>query len=205
MKSGWSPPPRLLIVSEQDVVAAGVRALLEVHPERVEVLDPPEGSAPAGDPDVVLYDVLHLMTGGNDELEHHLVHSKGVVALGRDLRPELALRAWWLGVDAVVSIGAPAEEILAAVEAVYTGQAHGMRRDDGWLGQAQDLSQREGQVLQLIAHGRSNQQIAEELSLSINSIKTYIRSAYTKIGVTSRAQGVAWSMDHGFGKATDEA
>ena len=131
MRSGWSPPPRLLIVSGQDVVAAGVRALLEVHPERVELLD---DSSSGADPDVVLYDVLHLMTGGNAELEHHLVHSKGVVALGRDLRPELALRAWWLGVDAVVSIGAPGEEILAAIEAVYTGQAQGMRRDDDWLG-----------------------------------------------------------------------
>ena len=201
MRSGWSPPPRLMIVSGQDVVAAGVRALLEICPERVELLA--DDSSSSADPDVVLYDVLHLMSGGNAELEHHLVHSKGVVALGRDLRPELALRAWWLGVDAVVSIGAPGEEILAAIEAVYTGQAQGMRRDDDWLGQEQDLSPREGQVLQLIAHGMSNQQIAEQLSLSINSIKTYIRSAYTKIGVTSRAQGVAWSMDHGFGKAND--
>jgi DNA-binding NarL/FixJ family response regulator len=204
MKSGWSPPPRLLIVSEQDVVAAGVHALLEQHPDRVELMRTPDRAGQPADPDVVLYDVLHLMAGGNDELAHHLVHSKGVVALGRDLRPELALRAWWLGVDAVVSIGAPGEEILAAIEAVYTGQAQGMRRDDDWLGQAQDLSQREGQVLQLIAHGMSNQEIADELSLSINSVKTYIRSAYTKIGVSSRAQGVAWSMDHGFGKAVDE-
>jgi DNA-binding NarL/FixJ family response regulator len=190
-----------VVVSAQDVVAAGVRALLEGHPDRVELVD---DASSVSDPDVVLYDVLHLMTGGNAELEHHLVHSKGVVALGRDLRPELALRAWWLGVDAVVSIGASGEEILAAVEAVYTGQAQGIRRDGDWLGQGQDLSPREGQVLQLIAHGMSNQQIAEQLSLSINSIKTYIRSAYTKIGVTSRAQGVAWSMDHGFGRAADE-
>jgi DNA-binding NarL/FixJ family response regulator len=190
-----------VVVSAQDVVAAGVRALLEGHPDRVELVD---DASSVSDPDVVLYDVLHLMTGGNAELEHHLVHSKGVVALGRDLRPELALRAWWLGVDAVVSIGASGEEILAAVEAVYTGQAQGIRRDGDWLGQEQDLSPREGQVLQLIAHGMSNQQIAEQLSLSINSIKTYIRSAYTKIGVTSRAQGVAWSMDHGFGRAADK-
>jgi DNA-binding NarL/FixJ family response regulator len=204
MKSGWSPPPRLLIVSDQDVVAAGVRALLEGHPERVELLDG-GGAAPTDDPDVVLYDVLHLAAGGDAELEHHLVHSKGVVALGRDLRPELALRAWWLGTDAVVSIGASDEEILAAVEAVYAGEAQGMRHDDDWLGQQHDLSPREGQVLRLIAHGLSNQEIAEQLSLSINSIKTYIRSAYTKIGVTSRAQGVAWSMDHGFGRPVDDA
>ena len=204
MESGWSPPPRLLMVSEQDVVAAGVRALLEPYPDRVDVL-PTGGPPPSPDPDVVVYDVINLRSGKTSELEGHLVRSKGVVALGRDLRPELALRAWWLGVSACVSIGAPVEDFLTAIEAVYSGEASDLRRDDDWLGQAHDLSPREGQVLQLIAHGLSNQEIADQLSLSINSIKTYIRSAYTKIGVTSRSQGVAWSMDNGFGVAAGDA
>ena len=49
------------------------------------------------EPDTVVYDVINLRSGDTSELEGHLVRSKGVVALGRDLRPELALRAWWLG------------------------------------------------------------------------------------------------------------
>jgi DNA-binding NarL/FixJ family response regulator len=205
MESGWSPPPRLLIVCEQPVVTAGLRVLLEAHPDRVELLDDASGLRHAADPEVVLYDVLKLRSGDVEELEAHVVHSKGVVALGRDLRPELALRAWWLGVAAVVDVGAPAEEILETVEGVYAGILTGQPRGDDWLGQAQHLSPREGQVLQLIAHGLSNQEIADQLALSINSIKTYIRSAYTKIGVTSRSQGVAWSMDNGFGVAAEES
>ncbi|MFC7496758.1 MULTISPECIES: response regulator transcription factor [unclassified Nocardioides] len=59
------------------------------------------------------------------------------------------------------------------------------------------LSEREVQVLALIAEGLSNQQIADRVYISINSVKTYIRSAYRKIGVSSRAQAVAWGLRNG--------
>lgn len=60
-----------------------------------------------------------------------------------------------------------------------------------------NLSVRERQVVTLIAHGLSNQEIAEELFLSINSVKTYVRSAYRRIGVTRRSQAVVWGLTHG--------
>ena len=44
----------------------------------------------------------------------------------------------------------------------------------------------------------SNQQIADECFLSINSVKSYIRSAYRRIGATSRSQAVVWCIQHGF-------
>jgi DNA-binding NarL/FixJ family response regulator len=59
------------------------------------------------------------------------------------------------------------------------------------------LTDRETAVLALIAQGRSNQEIAEDLSLSINSIKSYIRVAYRKIDVSSRSQAVLWGVRHG--------
>ncbi len=52
--------------------------------------------------------------------------------------------------------------------------------------------------LGLVVSGLSNQQIADRLYRSINSVKTYIRSAYRKLGVSSRAQAVAWGVQHGF-------
>jgi DNA-binding CsgD family transcriptional regulator len=60
------------------------------------------------------------------------------------------------------------------------------------------LTRREVEVLTLIAQGRSNRDIAAELYLSPNSIKTYVRTAYRKIGATSRSQAVAWAIRHGF-------
>ena len=53
-------------------------------------------------------------------------------------------------------------------------------------------------MLALITQGLSNQEIAERSYLAINSVKTYIRTAYRKIDVTRRAQAVAWGMRHGF-------
>ena len=49
-------------------------------------------------------------------------------------------------------------------------------------------------MLQLVVLGHSNQEIADSMFLSINSVKTYIRSTYRKIGVTTRAQAIVWAI-----------
>ena len=67
-----------------------------------------------------------------------------------------------------------------------------------WPGREWGLTEREAEVLALITQGLSNQEIAERSYLSINSVKTYIRTAYRKIGVTRRSQAVVWGMKHGF-------
>jgi DNA-binding CsgD family transcriptional regulator len=51
-------------------------------------------------------------------------------------------------------------------------------------------------VLQLIAAGCSNEEIADELIVSINTVKTYVRTAYRKIGARRRSQAIVWVMDH---------
>ena len=66
--------------------------------------------------------------------------------------------------------------------------------DDAAVPPPVELSHREAQVLQLVAEGLSNQEIAETLFVSINSVKTYIRAAYRKIGITKRVQAVAWVL-----------
>jgi NarL family two-component system response regulator LiaR len=53
-------------------------------------------------------------------------------------------------------------------------------------------------VLGLICRGMSNLEIADQLFVSVNSVKTYVRQIYQKIGVSRRAQAVAWGLAHGF-------
>ena len=60
------------------------------------------------------------------------------------------------------------------------------------------LSTREAEVLDLICRGMSNLEIAEELYISVNSVKTYVRQIYQKVGVARRAQAVAWGLANGF-------
>jgi len=63
------------------------------------------------------------------------------------------------------------------------------------------FSARELQVVTLISAGLSNLEIAGELYLSVNSVKTYMRAAYRKIGLTRRSQVVAWAFDKGYSQA----
>jgi NarL family two-component system response regulator LiaR len=59
------------------------------------------------------------------------------------------------------------------------------------------LSARETDVIALVSQGLSNQEISAELFLGINTIKTYIRTAYRKMGVKSRSQAVLWGLERG--------
>ena len=67
-----------------------------------------------------------------------------------------------------------------------------------WPGRSHGLTARESEVMALIAQGLTNQEIAERAYLSVNSVKTHIRSAYRKIGVERRSQAVLWATRNGF-------
>lgn len=60
-----------------------------------------------------------------------------------------------------------------------------------------ELTPREREVVALIGQGHSNAEICALLFISLNTVKTTIRKAYRKIGVTRRAQAVAWAFQHG--------
>ncbi|MEO9323958.1 response regulator transcription factor [Nocardioides sp. C4-1] len=59
------------------------------------------------------------------------------------------------------------------------------------------LTKRELEVLRLITQGLSNDDIARELYITHNTVKSFVRSAYRKIGVTRRPQAVVWGFQHG--------
>jgi two-component system, NarL family, response regulator LiaR len=71
-----------------------------------------------------------------------------------------------------------------------------------WPGRSAGLSSREAEVIALIASGLTNQEIAERACVSLNTVKTYIRSAYHKIGVERRSQAVLWAVENGFPRDT---
>jgi DNA-binding NarL/FixJ family response regulator len=83
------------------------------------------------------------------------------------------------------------------LEALEGAGAPKVARQEEWFGEAEGLTPRESQVVALIAGGRTNQQIAEECHVTLNTVKTYIRTAYQKMGVFSRTQAVVWSLNHG--------
>ena len=201
-------PLRVAVLSPQAIVAEGLRAILATLREHAELV-PLDSQAP--DPDVVLYDAIGLLRGDATDLDI-LVNktTSTVLVVSHDLRPGLAAEALAAGADGHISLAAGPAEILAALDSAATGWRLG---DDGdspvigsedsetgrdLLGGSLGLSRREAQMLTLIGDGSSNSEIAAELYLSPNTVKTYIRAAYRKIGATNRAQATSWAITHGF-------
>jgi len=67
-----------------------------------------------------------------------------------------------------------------------------------WPGRREGLTDREAEILALITQGKSNADVARLTYLSPNTVKSYIRTVYRKIGAASRTQAVLWGVDHGF-------
>ncbi|GAB6985773.1 LuxR C-terminal-related transcriptional regulator [Nocardioides pyridinolyticus] len=188
-------PTRVAVVSPQEVLTQGLTAMLAQYSGRSMVTEVEQA-------EVVLYDALGVYDGDGADLTR-LVRPGGpiVVAISRDLRPDLRARALALGAHSWVSMSVRAGELVEAVEAAATGRDLPGRVDR--LGSEVSLTPREVEVLSLIAQGHSNLEVADRLYLSINSVKTYIRSAYAKIGATSRSRAVAWCLQNGFAPPED--
>ena len=188
-------------VSTQQVIAAGLRTLIaeQAGPELITFEGPEDG-----EPDVVLYDVIGLFQGDGSDLDHWVKETGStVVAVMRELRPDLGAIALDRGAEAGVSVGASPAELLEVLMAAANGTldespAAQEAEDSTRLGHEAGLSPREADILRMIVAGLSNDEIARTAYLSINSVKTYIRSLYRKMEITNRAQAVAWGMQHGF-------
>ena len=197
-------PTSVGILTPHDVVAVGLRTMLVDAHVPLRLVDPA-----AEEPDVLLYDVYALLGGDTDELDHWVKETASIViALTRPLRPDLGAVALDRGAEAVVAVEASAADLVSVVLSASAGTleesevVHAAERQTR-LGGSEGLSPRETDVLRLVTLGLSNHEIADQLALSVNSIKTYIRSAYRKIGVSARHEVVAWCVRHGFPPPTE--
>jgi DNA-binding NarL/FixJ family response regulator len=193
------------IMTTQEVVAVGLRTILENAEGGLTITTHgPLDAAADAEPDVVLYDVIKLHQGDGKELDRLLTQTAScIIAVDRTLSPMLGRRAKDAGVEWRITLGITGDELVTVVHETVAGHLDESAVAQEWdsaehLGEAAGLSARERSVLRLVVSGLSNQQIADRLYLSINSVKTYIRSTYRKVGVSSRAQAVAWGIQHGF-------
>lgn len=204
---------KVAVVSPQPLTMEGLAGMLRRHHERFELVE--VGTTWTDEreeePDVVLYDVLGLIDGDGSDLDRLVKDTAAAVfAIGRELRPGLLGQALEQGVDGFFSEDVTEEELVAAIDSAMTGWQPGDAGPNPIVGSSTSaqranrlggdvgLTGREVQVLSLVAQGLANDEIADRLFLSINSVKSYIRTAYRKIGVSTRSHAVVWAMDHGF-------
>ena len=114
--------------------------------------------------------------------------------------PSSVRRSLAAGARGFLSKGATSDDLASAVETVARGETMTPAKHlpVGTPTGVAELSTRESEVLDLICRGMSNLEIADQLFVSVNSVKTYVRQIYQKIGVARRAQAVAWGLAHGF-------
>jgi DNA-binding NarL/FixJ family response regulator len=182
------------------MVRLGMAALLQSGGDLARVVDTASHNGHVGGVDVAVYDLAAVVEAGaqvSGQLDaridlQHLVRKVPVVGLTRDGREDLDEAGYALGLRVVVSESVSAKELF---DAIYAAAGRGRRP----MTRAFDpgiLSERERAVLTLVGAGLSNAEIARQLIVSGNTVKTYIRGAYRKIGVTTRPQAVLWATRH---------
>jgi DNA-binding NarL/FixJ family response regulator len=187
------------VYDEPELIVSGVDAMLaRSGPSAAVVTVGPD--ADAREVDVLLCDPV----GHAVQIEEYLtlvttMTRAPVLVFTWSSSPSSVRRSLAAGARGFLSKGASAGDLASAVETVARGDTvtPSRSRPTHTHGVA-ELSTREAEVLDLICRGMSNLEIADQLFVSVNSVKTYVRQIYQKIGVARRAQAVAWGLAHGF-------
>ncbi|WP_165764031.1 helix-turn-helix transcriptional regulator [Nocardioides sp. PD653] len=180
--------------------------MLVDHSRLVSVVDRRSQDA-AVHSDLVLYDPSGPARGGEAGLSDVVrTASARVVVFSWVAESDAVDRALALGAAGYLFKGLSAADLLASVLAIHGGDVVACRGHTGVgtpvpgtgeFASRTGLTARESEVLLLIVDGLTNAEIAACRSLSINTVKTYIRNAYSKIGVSSRSQAVRWGLEQG--------
>jgi DNA-binding NarL/FixJ family response regulator len=208
---------RVLLVDDHQVVRRGLRTFLEVQPD-IEVVgeaaDGAEGVRRAGElhPDVILMDIRMPGTDGIAALrELREADSKARVLVVTSFTEQRtvvpALRA---GAAGYLYKDVDPDALAGAIRSVHAGhvllQAEVadalLSRDEPGApasGRGGSLTDREREVLALIADGRSNREIARALVLSEKTVKTHVSNILMKLDVADRTQAALWAVRNGIG------
>ncbi|WP_432477761.1 response regulator transcription factor [Nocardioides sp. GXQ0305] len=198
-------PLRVAVVNDYEIVVLGIGAVLERFPDRVRVVELDSGLPLESEVDLVLYDSFGQAQGAAIDVASLVGPTRAkVVIFSWNTQTELVEQSLAAGAAGYISKSVSGEELVKLLEAVHAGETVVPAVEDvegtfgSWPGDDHGLTPREAEVLALICQGLSNQEITERAFLSINTVKSYVRTLYQKIGVDSRTRAVLWGIDHGF-------
>ena len=212
-------PVRLLIADDQDMVRVGLATILDAEPS-IEVVGQARDGGEAVDlvrtlqPDVCIFDirmpvldgieatrqvagpdvdepvpVIVITTFDQDEYVYDALRAGAKGFLLKDADPELLARAVRSAADGEALI-APA--VTARLLATFASSRVGSVSEP-----VDPLTPREEAVLALVAAGRTNSEVAEDLHLSMSTVKTHVGALMTKLSARNRVELVIWAYESG--------
>jgi DNA-binding NarL/FixJ family response regulator len=201
-------PIRVFVADDHGLVLQALRLALEPHPELEIVGEAKSGSevpprVAETNPDLVLLDIRMPGLDGLqvlDRLQKLYPELKVVMLSGVD-DPELAAEALRRGAKAFLGKGIDPAEVAPVLRQVFDGLL--VTESFGASGVAEraanefGLTGREREILEQVAAGRSNKQIAADLWLSEQTIKYHLTNVYRKLNVGSRTEAARFAYDHG--------
>jgi DNA-binding NarL/FixJ family response regulator len=210
------PKQRIVLVDDHEVVRLGLKSLLERHPQ-FEVVGE-AGSArealeqvAALKPEVVLMDIRLPGTSGIEACEEIVNKYPGtkVIMLTSYAEDEMLFSAIRAGASGYVLKQIGSEDLIKAIEAVSRGEAlldpavtqrvfQEVRRavKEEEASAFAHLSQQEKHVLLLVSEGKTNREIAKSLFLGEGTVRNYVSSILSKLGVSNRAEAAAYAVEH---------
>ncbi len=208
---------RVLLADDQELVRAGLRMILAAEPDLHVVAEACDGSeavdlAHGLEPDVVLMDIRMPGLDGI-EATRRITRALGqvrVVMLTTFDRSQLVYDSLLAGACGFLLKDAPSEQLVNGVRAAARGEellAPAITRRlieeftrvgrQGPPSGYELLTGREAEVLDLVARGRSNAEIATELFVSVQTVKTHVARVLAKLGLRDRVQAVVLAYEHG--------
>ena len=201
-------PIRLLLVDDHLVVRAGLAAVLKFDARFKVVAEASDGASAVAAhrqhlPDITLLDVRMPVLDGIEAARRIRAASPAarLLMLTTSEAEEDLRRALDAGASGYVLKNSSADELTAALLAVHRGErwvpaglAHRLREHE----QEAPLSPRQLEVLELLAKGLSNKEIAAVLGFTTDGTKAHLRAIYTKLGVGDRTEAVVIAIQRGW-------
>ncbi len=213
-------PLRVLVVDDEPLVRAGLRAIINAEPDLVVVGEAGDGAAAVsavgslgGGVDVVCMDVRMPQVDGIAATRLLLArwpNGPKVLVLTTFENDEYVYEALGAGAHGFLLKRATPDQLVSAIRTVHAGDTlllpDAVRRLVGRYGTAAgaarptmpELTDRESEVLRAMARGWSNAEIATDLVVSVETVKTHVANVLAKLGVRDRTQAVVLAYRSGF-------